>query len=234
MWDRITPLLAHRYRIIRFDPRGAGSSTSDPALEYSRPADAEDLDHLLNHLQIPKIHLVGHSKGARIALQFAMRWPERAISVIAIGSAEPHPDGGEMASFRPIVEAWVQRARGVAQSEGALNAVELLSKGGLFGKLRATPEGVRQLRRSMAGYAAADLLSTRQKRSFHARSQAAKLTMPVLFLAGEDDPFLPECRYAHGQVSASSFRVLPRCGHMAPLERPEATAEAILKFLGRD
>ncbi|MGC8722838.1 MAG: alpha/beta fold hydrolase [Acidobacteriota bacterium] len=233
LWDEMAPFLEPHYRVIRYDPRGAGQSSSNPDLEYSRLSDAEDLAALLDHLGIAEAHLVGHSKGARIALIFAMKWPERVFSVAAIGSAEPHPEGSG-ASFRPIAAQWVAKAAKTAREEGPEAAVRNLGRARLFGTLRASPEGLRHLRLAMEGYAAADLLSEAPKRSCDTEAGASRLTMPILFLAGEEDPFLEECRYAHERLPSSRLAVLPRCGHMAPVERPRAVADTLQAFLSEE
>jgi pimeloyl-ACP methyl ester carboxylesterase len=233
LWDLMVPRLEPRFTVLRYDVRGAGLSTSDPELEYSRVADAEDLAALLDGVGLEKAHLVGHSKGARIAFTFAMTRPSRVLSVTGLGSAEPHPSHQEVPNFRPIAAAWVERARTMARDQGSTAVVEYLSGARLFGKLRTSPEGLKVLRLAMKGYAASDLLSRAPKRELDTRQGAAALTMPVFYLAGEEDPFLPECQYAHTLVPHSRFEVIPKCGHMAPLERPDAVAEALLDFFQR-
>jgi pimeloyl-ACP methyl ester carboxylesterase len=230
-WDALTPSLARSHSVLAYDVRGTGRSTSDSSLEYSRVADAEDLAHLLDYLQIERAHLVGHSKGARIALTFAMLNPERALTVTALGSAEPHgaPDGQR--AFRPIAQAWVFKAREIAIKEGPAAARAYLAKGKLFGKLRASVEGVRRLHRAMEGYAAADLVSNTPRREVDSVALVANLNMPILFLVGQDDPFLPECEYAHEHLQTSVLLVVPGGGHMLPLEAPTLVAQSILHWL---
>jgi 2-succinyl-6-hydroxy-2,4-cyclohexadiene-1-carboxylate synthase len=230
-WDALTPSLSRRHSVLAYDVRGTGRSTSDSSLEYSRVADAEDLAHLLDDLQIERAHLVGHSKGARIALTFAMLHPERALTVTAIGSAEPHgaPDGQR--AFRPIAQAWVFKAREIAMRVGPDAATAYLAQGKLFGKLRTSVEGVRRLHRAMEGYAAADLVSDTPRREVDSAALVANLNMPILFLVGQDDPFLQECEYAHGQLSTSVLLVVPGGGHMLPLEAPGPVAQCILHWL---
>src|SRR5262249_45690345 len=46
----------------------------------------EDLVRLMNHLGIPKAHVVGYSMGGFIVLSFAMRHPERVLSCTAGGA----------------------------------------------------------------------------------------------------------------------------------------------------
>ena len=230
-WDGVAAGLGNVFRVIRYDVRGAGQSTSDPALEYSRSADVEDLAGLLDHLRLGRVHLVGHSKGARIACVFSMLHPDRVLSLTAIGSAEPHGTLGEERAFRPIAQAWVQRARDKANDEGAGAAVLYLAQGRLFGKLRTSVEGVRRLHLAMQGYQAADLLSSHPKREVDTEKLAANLTMPVQFVVGDEDPFLQECDYAHRLVSGSDLVVLRGAGHMVPLEQPDLIAGQIFQFV---
>ena len=230
-WDALLPRLAQAYAVLAYDVRGTGESTSDSSLEYSRVADAEDLARLLDVLQIEQAHLVGHSKGARIALTFAMLHPERALTVTAIGSAEPHGAREGQRPFRPIAQAWVFKAREIAMKEGPDAAAAYLAKGKLFGKLRASVEGVRQLHRAMEGYGAADLVSTTPRRELDSAALAKNLTMPVFFLVGKEDPFLEECEYAYQHLGTSVLLIVPGAGHMLPLEAPTLVANSILHWL---
>lgn len=231
LWDLLLPALEPHYQVLRYDPRGAGLSTSDPRLESSRLADAEDLEGLMDETGTASAHLVGHSKGARIAFVAAMRTPGRVRSAAGIGSAEPHPAGQAIPNFRPVAKAWVEKARQIARSQGPEEAAEYLRGARLFGKARTSPEGAGILRRATEGYQSADLLSEVCPRVFDTEANLDRLWMPVLYLCGAEDPFLPECRYAHGRVPHSRLRILSGCGHMAPLERPELVAEALLDFL---
>jgi 3-oxoadipate enol-lactonase len=230
-WDGVTAELAKSLQVLPYDVRGTGQSTSDPAFEYSRVADAEDLMGLLGHLNLGKVHLVGHSKGARVALIFAMLHPERVHSVTAIGSAEPHGAAVDQRSFRPFAQAWVERARDIAQSQGAAAAITYLSHGRLFRKLRTTVDGVRRLHLAMEGYQGADLLSEHPQTEVDTESLCENLTMPVQFLIGDADPFFPECEYAHRRISGSELVIFKDSGHMVPLEQPDRVAIRILQFL---
>lgn len=232
LWDAVVPLLDARFTLIRPDVRGTGRSSSGKHLEYSRVADAEDLAGLLDALGMDAVHLVGHSKGARTSMVFAMRHPERSLSVSCIGSGEPHPSAGPP-TFRSVARAWAEKARDEARKRGPEAALAMLGSAKLLGKMRASPSRVRQLRRAMEGYRADDLLSEVPARDFDTDEGVRRLSCPVLFVAGDQDPFLPECRYAHAHVAGSRLTVLDGCGHMAPLENPERVADALLDFLPR-
>lgn len=65
---------------------------ADARREFTIADMAEDVEVLLDTLHIEKCILLGFSDGANIALEFASRFPERTISVIAV-SGNISPDG---------------------------------------------------------------------------------------------------------------------------------------------
>jgi pimeloyl-ACP methyl ester carboxylesterase len=58
---------------------------------------------------------------------------------------------------------------------------------------------------------------------------------PTLVLCGQADALVPPevSREIAQAVPGALFEVLPRCGHMLPLEQPEAVARVLLRWLGR-
>jgi pimeloyl-ACP methyl ester carboxylesterase len=74
-WRHQIPALAERYRVLVPDLRGYGD-TAKPAAGYDKRTMAGDLAALLAHLGIPRIALVGHDRGARVATRFAKDSPQ--------------------------------------------------------------------------------------------------------------------------------------------------------------
>ncbi|MGC8763704.1 MAG: alpha/beta fold hydrolase [Acidobacteriota bacterium] len=227
LWDPVAALLEERRTVARMDTRGTGLSAAPPSLEFSRVADAEDLFALLDHLGWGAAHVAGHSQGARTAMTAALWRPGRFLSVTLLGAGEPPPPGS--ATFRTRVSAWVAELRERARREGLEAVREALKGARLFGKMRTSADGLGLLRRATAGYEGADLLSEVPRRTFPTEGARKGLPFPVLFAAGEEDPFQEECRYAHTAVPGSRLRIIGRCGHMAPLERPEEVARILLE-----
>ncbi|WPP01698.1 alpha/beta hydrolase [Pseudomonas sp. HR96] len=69
-WRFQIPVLAERYRVIVPDLRGYGE-TEKPATGYDKRNMALDIRELMRELDIPKVALVGHDRGARVATRFA-------------------------------------------------------------------------------------------------------------------------------------------------------------------
>ena len=82
LWYAWAPLLTRQYRVVRLDARGFGRSTIPPeGYPWSLSNFAGDLLHLLDHLELGKVHLIGETVGGTISLQFAYEHPERLHSL---------------------------------------------------------------------------------------------------------------------------------------------------------
>lgn len=100
----VSELLSAGYRVIAFDNRGHGQSEKLYRLEdYGAPLMAEDARRLLDHLGIPKAHVMGYSMGARIAAFLALAHPGRIASLVFGGLGINMVRG--MAGTGPIAHA---------------------------------------------------------------------------------------------------------------------------------
>jgi pimeloyl-ACP methyl ester carboxylesterase len=76
-----TPSFSERFRVIVLDPRGAGrSATTDGG--YTMATYADDAAAVLNAADVGSAHVFGTSFGGMIALNFALRYPERVRGLV--------------------------------------------------------------------------------------------------------------------------------------------------------
>ena len=85
-WQPIVEKLSQQYRVIIFDNRGSGRTKPQDA-EISIHAMADDCIALIRHLNLPYVHLLGHSMGGFIALDCAIRYPEYVSKLILVGTS---------------------------------------------------------------------------------------------------------------------------------------------------
>lgn len=92
------------YRVIAFDHRGHGASSSsyDPA-DYTPSKMAGDAAALLDHLGVPIAHIMGYSMGARVSAFLALEHPARVNSLIFGGLGIGMVDG--VGDWDPIANA---------------------------------------------------------------------------------------------------------------------------------
>jgi 3-oxoadipate enol-lactonase len=81
-WDPLVPFLVDAgYRVVRYDTRGFGQSTTDD-VEFSN---RDDLRAVLDDLGISRAAIVGNSRGAMIALDTILETPDRAVAFAWVG-----------------------------------------------------------------------------------------------------------------------------------------------------
>ena len=161
----ILPALAARHRVIALDCRGFGGSGKPAAVRDYGVEMALDVVRLLDHLAIPRAHLVGYSMGAAIAAKVVTLRPERFATVVL---------GGYGARL-----SWLAADPASRQNDARYEqrAVEL--EGGPGG--RTDPGTIAR---------AAALRSFREQRVTAA--EMAALTVPALSIVGKKDEGLAD------------------------------------------
>jgi pimeloyl-ACP methyl ester carboxylesterase len=82
-WKTMARHFEQNFHILLFDQRGHGRSFK-PKEGYAPSNFANDLKLILDELAWPRVTLVGHSMGARVAVQFAADHPERVDKLILV------------------------------------------------------------------------------------------------------------------------------------------------------
>ena len=85
MWDWTVPALSDRYRVLRYDTRGHGRSSTPPG-PYSIATLADDAAALLDALGIGAVHFAGLSMGGMIGQHLALEHPDAVRSLTSIMS----------------------------------------------------------------------------------------------------------------------------------------------------
>jgi pimeloyl-ACP methyl ester carboxylesterase len=81
--------LARSHQVIVHDPRGCGRTTHAKGV-YTIDLMGNDVVALLEHLGVPRAHVIGHSMGGRIGLSIALNFPGKVKSlIIAAGGSGP-------------------------------------------------------------------------------------------------------------------------------------------------
>lgn len=85
-WELVLDRLPSGYHGFAYDMRGRGK-TVGPDNDYTMEEMAADLRAFLDALHIEAAHIVGHSLGSAVAMQFALESPERVWTLTAIAPA---------------------------------------------------------------------------------------------------------------------------------------------------
>jgi pimeloyl-ACP methyl ester carboxylesterase len=229
MWDAQAEALAATHRVIRFDARGFGAS--DPGagpLTMERIAD--DGAALLDALGIERAAVGGCSMGGYAAFAFVRRHKQR-VRALYLQDTRAGADAEDARASR------LRLAERVL-SEGSSAAVEAFLPKLLGETTQREQEGlVSQLRERILAtspQAIADALHGLALRA-DSRPTLAEVHVPTLVVVGAEDVLTPpaEAEAIAAAIPGARLEVLPRAGHLANLEQPEAVNASLSAFLER-
>ena len=202
LMEDIADSLADTHRVIVLDERGFGSSTKFASPSRFGLAMVDDVIALLDHLRIQRAHLVGHSMGAAVAANVALRYPNR-VAAVALLAGPFFPDSAALAvATEPYVQA-LQRGEG-------LTRFILWLFPGLPDSI-ATAASARSLAENDLGSLIGSLKAMGALTIPPARKPAASTR--VLIAAGSDDPLLPESRDLAGRGPEATFLEVSGANH---------------------
>jgi len=217
--------LSGRCRAIAWDMPGYGGSPALPAMDFRALAGA--LKNLLGKLGVERAHIVGHSIGGMVALEFAAHFPGSVASLVlyATSPAFGRADGDWQRDFLEARLAPLDAGKRMAELAPAIVNSLVGDNPDAQGIARATAAMARV---PEAAYRAAmQCLVT-----FDRRDVLAGITAPTLVLTGEKDDNAPAAimeRMAE-KIPGARFQVIPGAGHLAHFERPAAFRAALDAF----
>jgi pimeloyl-ACP methyl ester carboxylesterase len=85
-WRKVIPELAAEYRVVTLDLPGFGESDTSPQ-GYSFDALSKLLAEILDRDSVHRAHVVGHSLGGAVALNFAYTYPQRVRRLVLVDAA---------------------------------------------------------------------------------------------------------------------------------------------------
>jgi 3-oxoadipate enol-lactonase len=226
-WAYQTPVLSQRYRLILYDCRGMWLSEHPPG-PYSMELHADDLAALLDALGIERAHIGGTSYGAEVSMVFALRYPERAQSLI-VTAAVSHLDPLLMG----LADIWIEAARS-HDPELLFKVVYPLTFSEAW--IAANQEALDLARQR---YEALDFDALLELFLCFSRlditADLHHITAPTLVVAGELDA-LKSRKYADviaREIPGAEYALIPNAGHAAMWERAGVFNSLILGFLAK-
>jgi len=96
-WVSIAKKISEKYTVILPDLRNHGQSPHSATHTYDLMAD--DIHELAGELGLGKFILAGHSMGGRVAMRFAVRWPEWLTSLVVADISPFGPDSKDSVFF---------------------------------------------------------------------------------------------------------------------------------------
>ena len=209
--------------VICPDMPGHGRSTGRE-ISFVRYADV--LRGLLENLHATNCEIVGLSKGARVGLTLAARFPHFASSLVLVNTfvfltPEDRKERERLYALLSIGDGGEEWARQLVADMG-LAPGSTISRGFMRSLNTIEPEHIRRIFLEVIEY--------------DQTAELAKVKIPVLVLRGEADHFVPpySATYLCERLDRSELTVMPDCGHLPYLEQPEEFNRLVEAFLDRN
>jgi pimeloyl-ACP methyl ester carboxylesterase len=202
-----------------------------PGYGHSALVEPYDLEHvsaslalLIQKLADEPVVLVGHSMGGLIAQETYVRYPQ-LVKAMALCFTSPAFAGGNSEFTKKFIAARIDpldHGKTMAQI-----AAQLIPTMGSNSKLAeqimagVPPETYRK---------AVHLLTT-----FDRRKALGDIKVPTLLVAGSEDKTAPPSvmEKMWQKIPGSEYVLIPDCGHLGPMDRPDEFNAALLAFLQR-
>ena len=238
--------LSDKYHLIYYDQRGRGKSAGGVQPEdVTLESELSDLDKVRESFQLQSTAVLGHSWGAVLAMEYAIRHPDRVSRLILLNPAPASAD--DWAHFRQFyvekLGADLDRLRAIASTPGykngdpdavaayyrihfraALTRPEQVET--IVARLRAsfTRTGILKARAVESRLAA----TTWQSPRFNLLPRLAKLAIPTLVIYSERDFIPPEAaEHIVRAVQGARGVKLSDCGHFSYFDCPAKVHAAI-------
>jgi 3-oxoadipate enol-lactonase len=222
-WKQVTEGLRALFRILNFDQRGHGMSEK-VRRAYSIAEQADDAKRLADGLGFSgRSWLVGVAAGAAVAAEFALRYPQRVAGLVLCAPA---------LSSDPARRIYLEeRARHAAEAGMRAIADESLDNSYPDQDRRSTSFDeyrARWLANDPVSYG----LANRALADTSILASAGSISCPCLLLAGKRDTLRPPSyvESLKALIAASRYAEL-ECGHIMPVQAPEALTKSILDFV---
>ncbi|NHC33774.1 alpha/beta fold hydrolase [Scytonema millei] len=238
-WSWVLPALAATHRVYAPDFPGFGDSAK-PNVIYSLEFLTQFALDFLNALGIERAVLVGNSLGGLIALRVALSHPEQVPGLVLVDSAglgssvTPLLSQLTLPIYGELATTWCRTPLGAKQRSWARAAL-------FFAQPMKAPTAWLTDQERMAllpGYLEATLSSLRASLNVTGQREVLldslpQLNMPTLVVWGTDDKIFPkeQAQAAVSRLQQGHLALIPDCGHLPHVERPELFTNALNEFL---
>ena len=240
-------LIGEGYRVVAFDQLGTGKSDrpTDTAL-WTIGRYVEETETVRKALGLGKVHLLGHSWGGWLAIDYALTYPANLRTLILEDTVADMPHlASELERLRaalgPETVAMMQKheAAGTYDHPEYQAAVTILN----YRHVCRLPEWPAPIKRSLDDWNMGPYMTMQGPNEFlyignlkdwNRVPDLPRIKVPVLITVGAHDELTPACALRMKlALPDAEIKVFPNSSHMPFYEEPAAYYPALLDFLAR-
>ncbi|MFQ5526518.1 MAG: alpha/beta fold hydrolase [Thermoanaerobaculia bacterium] len=232
-WRHVIPELSESHPVVAVDLYGFGlTERPRKRSRYSRSAQVQLLASVLEELEWPSAHFVGHSYGGGLAMSLAHTQPDKVRSLVLVGSTSPDYGDTRRTIFAvpPLANLFVHtllRPRFVRRSL----ARSFHDDEAVTDDLVAAYLARVKIRGAIRAYRG--LTGPRRPDPRFADFSYERLAQPTLLVWGADDQLIAadDGRAAAERLPHGRFVAIQGCGHLPMEEKPEELLAELVPFL---
>lgn len=233
------------FRVVAFDQLGTGASSrpTDPSL-WTIERYVEEVETVRDVLSLGKVHLLGHSWGGWLAIEYALSHQDQLESLILESTVADIPHlTSELDRLRGALGAETVMMMHRHEAEGTFDHPEYMAAVTLLNyrhvcRLSEWPAPVKRSLDdwNMGPYTAIqgpnEFLYIGNLKDWNRIPDLGRIKVPVSIICGEYDELTPACsmRIKHA-IPQARIRVVPNASHMSFYENPDDYYPFLLDFL---
>jgi pimeloyl-ACP methyl ester carboxylesterase len=233
-WDFQLKALSKKFKVLRYDIRGFGKSALPKEEEFYR--DCDDLLALMNCLKIERAHVCGLSYGSFVAIDFALAYPQKCLSLIPIGPRVAGDDLAEYKASSDSLRTIIAKTIDLLKSRSRKEATDFLWAGDNILSKSVQSSAARDVLLRM-GYEYSWWRHLHPSKRAYAFPEAIKhlseIKMPTLVITAEYD--LQICKQVASilakEIPGAKLISIQDAGHIMNMDKPEQFNNTMSKFI---
>jgi pimeloyl-ACP methyl ester carboxylesterase len=227
-WDATAPLLVDSFKPVALDFRGMGDSDWRTEGDYTTDNWVADIEEARHAMGWERMVLCGHSLGGRISLEYAARYPERLIGLVAVDFLPEFYESGS----RRFEKTRSRKQPHYADKEAMIRKYHLQPPGTSLSEKELHALAKQSIKKSDGAFT-----WKFDWRAFHYSygmiwPTLPKIKVPTLIVRGEKSTVMDHAAYQRclKELPGAKGVEIKGAYHHVPLDEPKAMAKSIAEF----
>ncbi len=225
-WDDQFADFSRDFQVLRYDLRGFGKSAAPSDQPYGHH---DDLKALMDFLRIEKAHVLGHSLGGLVAINFAIQYPQATSSLVVVGGA---PEGF---AWTGELQDWMDTTWRAGKESGIEAARRAWLSPDFMRDWLRNPRVAKRYSEMFADYSGWHWVNDDEVMSLEPLpiNRLEEIRVPTLIVVEERVPldYHRAANLLQQRIPGARKAVLREVGHFGSLENPKQFDRVVREFL---